>query len=80
MTEEWKRVADGLPKIGAPVDLWIVAKDCEFRAPDFIFSGTEWITSDWDESQTIDRQYGNVGMQVTHWRPVPKPPEGTPAQ
>lgn len=68
---EWQPI-ETAPTDGTVVDLWIVATDCQFRAPDFKFCDGRWVGSTSDES--LDWHYGNVGMNPTHWMPVPAAP------
>lgn len=64
------------PRDGTLIDLWISAVDCAFRAVDFKWEVTEtqkqgqWVK----DGNPLDWHYGNVGMQATHWMPVPAPP------
>ena len=56
---------DSAPKDGTVIDLWVAAKDCEFRAPDFKYDNGRFVGATSDEP--LSWHYGNVGMLPTHW-------------
>ena len=67
------------PKDGTVVDLWIRAKDHEFRAEDMRWD-SDRITGEigWIDDGTdaiLHRAYGGVEMAPTHWMPLPEPPK-----
>lgn len=70
--EGWQPI-EAAPLDGTDVDLWIVARGCEFRAPNFKYSGTAWIGSTSDEP--LDWHYGNSEMKATHFMVRPAPPK-----
>jgi hypothetical protein len=55
------------------VDLWCVAKDCQFRGADFRLIDGVWISENSDLE--ISRHFGNVGVTATHFMIKPKPPK-----
>lgn len=55
------------------VDLWCVAKDCQFRGADFRLIDGVWISENSDLE--ISRHFGNVGVTATHFMINPKPPK-----
>ncbi|MCK5020113.1 MAG: hypothetical protein KAS32_23870 [Candidatus Peribacteraceae bacterium] len=68
---EWLSI-ETAPKDGRTVDLWIVAKDCQFRATEITFYNGQWVRQITGEPLNI--YYGNVGMRPTHWKFIPNPP------
>lgn len=72
MVTTWNPI-ESAPKDGTVVDLWIAAKDCNFRAPDFKFYNEQWVSATNDD--LLDFHYGNVGMFPTHWMHRPGVPE-----
>ena len=68
---QWKNI-ESAPLDGTVVDLWIVGKDVEFRAPDFKFDGTQWIHE--TAGDPLEKYYLNAPpLKATHWMAIEKP-------
>jgi len=68
----WKNVLWEDPEEGQVYDVWVVAKDCQFRATDFKFIHEKWES---ESGHELDVVYGNVDMQITHFMPSPDAPK-----
>jgi hypothetical protein len=70
---EWTPIATAAPD-GTYVDLWIEADGTRFRVTDYRWTGSQW---EHKHGGTVEHNYYNVGIRITHWMAVPAPPDTT---
>lgn len=67
---KWISVDDELPEIGRTVEVWLQYERCYERA-----WRNQWSDGEvcWTFSNTV---YDECSNEITHWKPLPTPPEG----
>lgn len=81
---EWHPI-ETAPKDGTDVDLWVNQNGYFFRIPDCFWGRSDWLADGWvyfkrDYSETHRDCLANVEYDfgvgsVTHWMPLPDPPQ-----
>jgi hypothetical protein len=76
-SQQWQPI-ETAPKDGTIIDVWVNDPDGPFRQTNAIWNDGYWVLrrNMWSSIESFFDEKGVPKIKITHWMPLPKPPEG----